>query len=71
LRIARQHFFSLFFNIKPEVEHEKVTGLGGVFFKCNNPQSMNEGYKKNLGLATSEYGTTFEWRQADDPSKKG
>ena len=50
---------------------KKVTGLGGVFFKCDNPQSMNEWYAKNLGLATSEYGTTFEWREADQPSKKG
>ena len=32
---------------------------------------MNEWYAKNLGLATTEYGATFEWRQADDPSKKG
>lgn len=50
---------------------KKVTGLGGVFFKCNDLQAMNEWYTKNLGLTTSEYGTTFEWRQADDPSKKG
>lgn len=50
---------------------KKVTGLGGVFFKCDNPQSMNEWYAKNLGLDTSAYGTTFEWREADDPSKKG
>ena len=50
---------------------KKVTGLGGIFFKCENPQSMNEWYAKNLGLETSEYGTTFDWLQADDPSKKG
>jgi len=50
---------------------KKVTGLGGVFFKCENPKAMNEWYAKNLGLTTSECGTTFEWRQADDPSKKG
>jgi len=50
---------------------KKVTGLGGVFFKCDDPKAMNEWYAKNLGLATSEYGTTFEWREADDPSKKG
>lgn len=49
----------------------KVTGLGGVFFKCDNPQKMNDWYSKNLGLTTSEYGTTFEWRDAEDPSKKG
>ena len=50
---------------------KKVTGLGGIFFKCDNPQSMNEWYAKNLGLPASEYGTTFEWLQADDPSKTG
>jgi len=50
---------------------KKVTGLGGVFFKCDDPQKMNEWYAKNLGLPTSAYGTTFEWRDADDPSKKG
>lgn len=50
---------------------KKVTGLGGVFFKCNDPQAMNDWYAKNLGMTTGDYGTTFEWRQADDPSKKG
>ena len=50
---------------------KKVTGLGGIFFKCNDPKGMNDWYAKNLGLTTGEYGTTFEWRQADDPSKKG
>lgn len=50
---------------------KKVTGLGGIFFKCDNPKAMNEWYAQNLGLDTSEYGTTFEWRQADNPLKKG
>jgi predicted enzyme related to lactoylglutathione lyase len=50
---------------------KKVTGLGGIFFKCDNPQDMNDWYAKNLGLATSAYGTTFEWRQVDNPSEKG
>jgi len=50
---------------------KKVTGLGGVFFKCGNPQSMNEWYTKNLGIQTTAYGATFEWLHADDPSKKG
>ncbi|WP_374948571.1 VOC family protein [Mucilaginibacter sp.] len=50
---------------------KKVTGLGGVFFKSNDPTALNEWYGKNLGLPTSPYGTTFDWRQDDDPSKKG
>jgi len=50
---------------------KKVTGLGGVFFKCDNPKNMNDWYSKNLGLATSDYGAVFRWRDADDPSKEG
>jgi predicted enzyme related to lactoylglutathione lyase len=50
---------------------KKVTGIGGVFFKSDDPKAINEWYAKNLGLVTSAYGTTFEWRQADDPSKEG
>lgn len=50
---------------------KKVTGIGGIFFKCEDPQKMNEWYAKNLGIATSQYGTNFEWREADNPEKKG
>lgn len=50
---------------------KKVTGIGGVFFKCKNPDKMKEWYKQNLGLQTDAYGTNFEWRLADSPDKKG
>ncbi len=50
---------------------KKVTGLGGVFFKCQNPKDMNEWYAKNLGIAVGDYGATFEWRHEDNPEKKG
>ena len=50
---------------------KKVTGIGGVFFKCDDPNAMNEWYAKNLGIDAGEYGATFEWRQADNPSVKG
>lgn len=50
---------------------KKVTGIGGIFFKCKDPDKMKEWYKKHLGLATDQYGTSFEWRQGDDASKKG
>jgi len=32
---------------------------------------MKEWYSKHLGLNTDKYGTSFEWRQADDVTKKG
>lgn len=50
---------------------KKVTGIGGIFFKCKNPKKMNQWYKKHLGLNTDEYGTSFEWRLAKDGTKKG
>lgn len=50
---------------------KKVTGIGGIFFKCKDPKKMNEWYKTHLGFDTTDYGTNFEWRQAEDSSKKG
>ena len=50
---------------------KKVTGIGGIFFKCNDPDKMKEWYKTHLGLNTNEYGATFEWKGADDSTKKG
>ncbi|WCT10532.1 VOC family protein [Mucilaginibacter jinjuensis] len=50
---------------------KKVTGIGGIFFKCDDPKAMNEWYTKNLGLENKGYGATFDWREDEDPSKKG
>jgi len=50
---------------------KKVTGIGGVFFKCKSPEKMKDWYKLNLGLETDAYGTNFEWRQTEDSDKKG
>jgi predicted enzyme related to lactoylglutathione lyase len=50
---------------------KKATGIGGVFFKCKDPAKVREWYKTHLGFNVNPYGTTFEWRQSDDSSKKG
>ena len=50
---------------------KRVSGIGGIFFKCKDPGKLREWYKLHLGLNTSQFGTTFEWRQAGDASKKG
>lgn len=50
---------------------KRVTGIGGIFFKCKDPKNMKEWYKTHLGLNTNQYGTVFEWRQAADSTKKG
>ena len=50
---------------------KKVTAIGGIFFKCNDPAATREWYSKHLGLSNDQYGTNFEWRDANDPEKKG
>lgn len=48
---------------------KKVTGIGGIFFKCTDPSKMNEWYAKHLGLPISDYGTMFQSRDMDNPDK--
>lgn len=50
---------------------KKVTGIGGIFFKCENPEKIKEWYKTHLGLDTDQWGTNFEWRHGDDSTKYG
>jgi predicted enzyme related to lactoylglutathione lyase len=50
---------------------KKVTGIGGIFFKCKDPNKMKDWYKTHLGFDGNQYGVNFEWRDAADPSKKG
>lgn len=50
---------------------KKVTGIGGIFFKCKDAGKIKDWYKTHLGLDTNEYGASFEWREDNDPTKKG
>ncbi len=47
----------------------KVTGIGGIFFKSENPEKVKEWYGENLGLAIDEYGSPFEFRNANRPEE--
>lgn len=51
-------------------ESAKVTGIGGIFFKCKDPKTMREWYHKHLGLNTNAYGATFKWYEGADSTKK-
>lgn len=50
---------------------KKVTGIGGIFFKCKDPKAVKEWYKTHLGLDVNEYGATFEWQAVADSNKHG
>ena len=50
---------------------KKVTVIGGVFFKCKDPEKVKEWYNKHLGVDAGPYGANFDWCDAEDPSQKG
>ncbi|WP_421869330.1 VOC family protein [Marinoscillum sp.] len=47
----------------------KVIGIGGVFFKTNDPKETKEWYQKHLGLVTDQYGSLFEFRNTHNPEE--
>ncbi|MFZ1166578.1 MAG: VOC family protein [Candidatus Sulfotelmatobacter sp.] len=42
---------------------KRVTGIGGVFFKSENPEELYQWYQKNLGIQRDAHGqgASFEW----------
>ncbi|TFB10494.1 VOC family protein [Candidatus Marinimicrobia bacterium MT.SAG.3] len=49
-----------------------VTGIGGVFFKSDDPIKLTEWYKKHLNFKLDEQGyMNFSWRESDNPEMKG
>lgn len=48
---------------------KRVTAIGGIFFKCKEPETVNEWYKTHLGVKTSPYGAKFDWKEVDSDKK--
>jgi predicted enzyme related to lactoylglutathione lyase len=47
---------------------QKITGIGGVFFKARDPQVLMEWYHQHLGLQFQHGYIQLKW--ADDPGNK-
>src|SRR5690349_2396434 len=48
----------------PQLPAEKVTGIGGFFFKAKDPKALAEWYAKNLGVGRTPTAKGMEpWRQ--------
>src|SRR5512132_3473821 len=41
---------------RPERSMERVTGIGGVFLRARDPESLRTWYEANLGILMSEWG---------------
>jgi predicted enzyme related to lactoylglutathione lyase len=44
--------------------NKRVTGIGGIFFKAEDPKKMNEWYAKHLGVQM-----VFKWKELDHDEK--
>lgn len=57
----------------PSLPAERVTGIGGVFFKAKDPKTLGAWYQEKLGIplqAGSSFGM-FLWRERQDSSREG
>lgn len=50
----------------------RVTGIGGIFFKAQDPDGLKAWYREHLGIVPDADGyITFEWREKHDPDTVG
>lgn len=52
---------------------KRVTGIGGIFFKANDPKALAAWYERHLGIEIEAESTssTLRWRNYDNPEKPG
>jgi len=50
---------------------KRVTGIGGILFKANDPEKLRSWYRVHLGIeCQKDDGAIFKWRKADDPNSE-
>ena len=49
---------------------DRVTGIGGIFFKTTDKAKLKEWYVKKLGLNITKWGCTFQWIDQNDTEAK-
>ncbi len=52
---------------------KRVTGIGGIFFKAENPGKLYEWYEKHLGIKSEPNGSgaMLHWREDENPERRG
>jgi predicted enzyme related to lactoylglutathione lyase len=43
----------------------RATGIGGIFFKAEDPKKLTAWYVEQLGLPAPKFGVMFPWREED------
>ena len=45
---------------------QRVTGIGGIFFKAKDPAALHDWYRRHLGIDVQPWGgAAFSWADAD------
>jgi len=50
---------------------EKVTGIGGIFFRVRDPARMSAWYREHLGICAEDGHADFVWRDKERPDEVG
>ncbi len=51
---------------------ERVTGIGGIFFKAKDPKALGAWYEKHLGVPLEAWGgAAFQWQSPSNPTGVG
>src|SRR5213594_2131286 len=49
----------------------RAVGLGGVFFRAQDPAKLSDWYRRHLGLKTTKNTVLFKWRSPRASKKTG
>ena len=50
---------------------KRVTGIGGIFFKADQPEASGRGTGGHLGIPNEPHGASFWWRDDENPDRRG
>ncbi|MEE9270172.1 MAG: VOC family protein [Candidatus Krumholzibacteria bacterium] len=51
---------------------ERVTGIGGIFFKAQDPKKLASWYRESLGIEPDADGSVaFKWREEENTDRRG
>jgi predicted enzyme related to lactoylglutathione lyase len=51
---------------------QRVTGIGGIFFKARDAEVLREWYRRHLGIDVQDWGgTSFRWHDEQKPEPHG
>lgn len=51
---------------------QRVTGVGGIFFRARDPEALRGWYQRHLGVGLESWGgTVFNWSGPENPTGSG